>query len=162
DPAKEFGFVRMFGTLGWIAAAWPFAFILVDYTKVPSMGDVGVVTWVGKALGSGLQGEEFLRGTANTFMAAGGASPALPACSPLLPHPPPKPSGEPLAWLEAIKFLAKPFLFVLFVVTFLDAAIHQAYFRWSADFLTKGVNLPGNWVMPVMSIGQIAELGTMA
>ncbi len=51
---------------------------------------------------------------------------------------------------------------MLFVVTFLDAAIHQAYFRWSADFLTKGVKLPGNWVMPVMGIGQIAELLTMA
>src|SRR5262245_39492406 len=74
DAAKEFGFVRMFGTLGWIAAAWPFAFILVDYTNVPSMSEVGPFNWIGKALGAGLQGDAFLRGTANTFMAAGVAS----------------------------------------------------------------------------------------
>jgi MFS family permease len=162
DPAKEFGFVRFWGTFGWIAAAWPFAFILVDYTKVPGMGEVGFVKWIETALGSGLKDEAFLNGTAYTFMAAGVASLALAAFSLVLPHTPPKPSGEPLAWLEAMKHLGKPFLLVLFIVTFLDAAIHQAYFFWSANFLTNGVKLAGNWVMPVMSIGQVAELATMA
>src|SRR5688572_21518378 len=28
DPAKEFGIVRMGGTIGWILASWPFFFIL--------------------------------------------------------------------------------------------------------------------------------------
>src|SRR5208282_3642628 len=28
DPQKEFGLVRLWGTIGWIAAAWPFVFIL--------------------------------------------------------------------------------------------------------------------------------------
>ena len=34
DPQKEFGIVRMGGTIGWILAAWPFTFILVDWDKV--------------------------------------------------------------------------------------------------------------------------------
>src|SRR6185503_6649738 len=34
DAQKEFGIVRMGGTIGWILAAWPFAFILVDWAKV--------------------------------------------------------------------------------------------------------------------------------
>ena len=49
----------------------------------------------------------------------------------------------------------------LFVVTFLDAAIHQYYFFWTGRYL-EAVGIPGNWVMPVMSIGQIAEIATMA
>ena len=34
DAQKEFGIVRMGGTIGWILAAWPFTFILVDWDKV--------------------------------------------------------------------------------------------------------------------------------
>ena len=34
DSQKEFGIVRMGGTIGWILAAWPFTFILVDWDKV--------------------------------------------------------------------------------------------------------------------------------
>ena len=34
DTKKEFGLVRMGGTIGWILAAWPFTFILVDWAKV--------------------------------------------------------------------------------------------------------------------------------
>ena len=40
--------------------------------------------------------------------------------------------------------------------------MHQCYFFWTGRFLVEGVGIPGNWVMPVMSIGQIAEIGTMA
>ena len=34
DPQKDFGPVRLWGTIGWIAAAWPFIFILVDWDRV--------------------------------------------------------------------------------------------------------------------------------
>ena len=34
DAQQEFGRVRMGGTIGWIMAAWPFTFILVDWKKV--------------------------------------------------------------------------------------------------------------------------------
>src|SRR5713101_1444170 len=33
DPQKEFGPVRLWGTIGWIAASWPFIFILVNWNK---------------------------------------------------------------------------------------------------------------------------------
>src|SRR6476620_2541530 len=30
DPAKDFGFVRMGGTVGWIVVSWPFVFLLSE------------------------------------------------------------------------------------------------------------------------------------
>jgi MFS family permease len=122
----------------------------------------GVMDRVSDALGTPLKGEALQKGTRYTFLAAGIASLLLAAFSLILPHTPPKKSGEPLAWLEAMSYLAKPFILVLFIVTFLDAAIHQSFFYWAATFLKGGVDLPGNWVMPVMSIGQVAEVATMA
>jgi MFS family permease len=44
--------------------------------------------------------------------------------------------------------------------------VHNCYFNWTGVFLgtakeAGGVGIPGNWIMPVMSIGQIAEILTM-
>ena len=50
---------------------------------------------------------------------------------------------------------------MLFVVTFLDALVHQCYFQWTSPFL-KHAGLPENWIMAAMSIGQLAEIATMA
>ncbi|MGH7970654.1 MAG: MFS transporter, partial [Limisphaerales bacterium] len=41
-----------------------------------------------------------------------------------------------------------------------------SYFNWTGTFLGTpvakgGVGIPGNWIMPIMSIGQIAEMLTM-
>src|ERR1700722_15846577 len=57
DAQKEFGFVRMGGTLGWVLAAWPFTFILVDWNKVRAAHPVGFANWVGAVLASGLTGD---------------------------------------------------------------------------------------------------------
>jgi hypothetical protein len=71
-------------------------------------------------------------------------------------------AGEGLAWREAFKFLvAKPYLLVLFVVTFLDSAIHNGYFLMAGGFLAQIGVKPEN-IMPIMSIGQVAEILTMA
>ena len=56
DAQKEFGLVRMGGTIGWILAAWPFTFILVDWDKVHAANPQGFVDWLGTVLASGLTG----------------------------------------------------------------------------------------------------------
>src|SRR6476469_9215631 len=63
DPQKEFGLVRMGGTVGWILAAWPFTFILVDYDKVKAANPQGLVNWLGTVLASPLTGDALIRGT---------------------------------------------------------------------------------------------------
>jgi MFS family permease len=93
----------------------------------------------------------------------------LSAFSLILPHTPPKPpstEGNQQAWIEAVRLLKHPFVLVLWVVTFLDAFVHNCFFNWTGTFLGTavekgGVGIPGNWIMPVMSIGQIAEILTM-
>lgn len=164
DAQRDFGLVRLWGTIGWIVASWPFVFILTDWAQVPAFGSVSFTEWLGKALGSPLQGPELIQGTRYTFLASGIASLLLAGFSLFLPHTPPRPArmgGESLAWLEAMKLLRVPFLLVLFLVTFLDASVHQCYFVLTDGFL-QIVGIPANWTMPVMSIGQVAEIATMA
>jgi MFS family permease len=143
DAQKEFGLVRMGGTIGWILVAWPLYFIL-----------------------EGKSGAEAVSASRTIFLIAGGLSIALAVYSLFLPHTPPKPAkpGDGgFAWMKAAKFLAKPYLAVLFLVTFIDAMIHNGYFVMAGDFLgSKTVGLEPKWIMPVMSIGQVAEIATMA
>ncbi len=170
NPEKEFGLVRMGGTIGWILAAWPFTFILVDWAKVDAAHATGLIDWLGAVLNSGLTGDALKNATRYTFVVAGVASLLLAAFSFTLPHTPPKPAGEggaeKLAWLEALKLLKHPFVLVLWLVTLVDSFVHNCYFNWTGVFLgtareAGGVGIAGNWIMPVMSIGQIAEILTM-
>jgi MFS family permease len=169
DPARQFGPVRVWGTIGWIAASWPFIFILVDWNKVPPIGEVGFTAWLGKALGTSLEGGPAMDLKRAIFLIAGAASLALAAFSLMLPHTPPKPAAsgaDSLAWLKAMRLLKNPFVLVLFLVTFIDAAVHQSFFYWTFTFLGPKadggvVDIPANWVGPVMKIGQLAEIVTM-
>jgi nucleoside transporter len=170
DAQKEFGIVRMGGTIGWVLAAWPMTFILVDWDKVHAAQTTGFVSWIGTVLGSGLTGPALQAGTKGTFVVAGVGSLLLAAFSLMLPHTPPKPvtsGADKFAWLESLRLLRAPFILVLWLVTFIDATVHNLYFNWTGTFLGSdvaagGVGIPGNWIMPVMSIGQIAEITTMA
>ncbi len=139
DAQKEFGRVRLWGTIGWIAASWPFVLILKGKE--------------GAALGSALT---------SIFVVAGVASFALAAVSLMLPPTPPaRSAGEKYAPLLSIRLLRNPTVLVLFVATFLDALVHQCYFQWTSPFLSA-IGIPENMIMPAMSIGQIAEIATMA
>jgi MFS family permease len=170
DPQKEFGLIRMGGTVGWILAAWPFTFILVDWAKVDAAHTHGIVSWFDIVLKSGLTGDALKAATKWTFIVSGIVSLVLAAFSLLLPHTPPKKkeegAAESLAWLEAVRLLKHPFVLILWIVTFVDSFVHNCYFNWTGSFLgaapsAGGVGIPGNWIMPVMTIGQVAELLTM-
>jgi len=138
NAEDQFGRVRLWGTIGWIAASWPFVFIL-----------------------RGKQGADLESSLTAIFWMAGAASILLAIYSLTLPHTPPARKGERNAPLEAVKLLAVPSILVLFIVTFLDALVHACYFQWTSPFLAK-IGLPENLIMPAMSIGQIAEIATMA
>jgi len=172
DAQKEFGFVRMGGTIGWILAAWPFTFILVDWARVRAAAPRGLAAWIGTALGSGLTGQALRQATRWTYIVAGAVSLLLAAYSLLLPHTPPRKrspgasASERFAWLESMKLLKHPFVLILWLITFIDAFVHNSYFNWTGTFLgtareAGGVGIAGNWIMPVMSLGQVSEILTM-
>jgi MFS family permease len=138
DPAKQFGAVRMGGTVGWILVSWPFFFLL---SKNAGPDQVRLI-----------------------FVVAAVVSFAFAAYSLTLPHTPPKrdaAGADPLAWREAIKLLGIPSLGVLFLVTFIDSVVHNGYFQMVDDYFTKRVGIDANLSMIVQSIGQVAEMVTM-
>ncbi len=166
DAQRDYGLVRLWGTIGWIAASWPLFLVLVDWSRIPVFNEVPFKDWMSAVLGTSLSGAAYRDGLRYMFVVAGAASLLLAAFSLLLPHTPPKPAvaGTPtFAFLEALKLLRTPFLFVLAVVTLIDASVHQCYFLWTGSFLkSEAVGIPPQWIMPVMSIGQFAEIVTMA
>jgi MFS family permease len=144
NAQKEFGLVRMGGTIGWILAAWPLYFVL-----------------------QGKVGAEAVAASRNIFLVSGITSLALAAFSLALPHTPPRRADgggiAGIAWLKATGYLSYPYLLVLFLVTFIDAVIHNGYFVLAGGFLgSRTVGIKPEWIMPVMSIGQVAEILTMA
>ncbi len=164
DPVKEFGIVRMGGTVGWILAAWPFIFLLVDWTHVAEARSQGFVAWLGTVFASPLAGEKLIAGTRWTYIVAGVASLLLAGFSLTLPHTPPKKAavGESHAWARAFALLKHPAILVLWIVTFIDAFVHNTYFYHTETFLASPtVGVPSNWTQAVMSIGQVAEILTM-
>src|SRR6202167_2432633 len=135
--SKDFGLIRMGGTIGWVLAAWPLYFILTDTKSA---------RW--------------------TYLIAGLGSLALAGFSLTLPHTPPKKAAvekDRFAWVEAVRLLKEPFVLVLWVVAFVDAYVLNAYFNWAGMFLgSPQVGIATNRIMPIMSIGQVAEILTMA
>ncbi len=148
--------IRVGGTLGWILAAWPFTFILVDWSAVREANPQGMVDWLGTVLKSGLTGAPLLAATKWTFIVAGMASLILAAYSLTLPHTPPKKveaGAERFAWLEAARLLKHPFVLILWLVTLVDSFVLYAYFNWTGIFLgadkaAGGVGIAGNWICP--------------
>ena len=143
DARNQFGFVRVGGTIGWILASWPLYFVL-----------------------QGVQGAARQHALSYIFVVAGSASVILAGGCLALPHTPPRTVAEGVAehfaWREALSYLwTKPYLLVLFVVTFIDATTQNGYNLLAGGYLvTIGVK-PEN-VMPVMSVDQVAEILSMA
>jgi nucleoside transporter len=133
DAQSDFGKVRLWGTIGWIAASWPLLFM--------PPGVIGLI-----------------------FVISGVASLLLAAFCLTLPHTPPVPresAESSFAPLEAVKLLAIPSIFVLFVVTFFDSLVHYCYFFWTGRYLAR-LGLAENWIPAAMSIGQVMEIVAMA
>jgi predicted MFS family arabinose efflux permease len=164
DATKDFGLIRMGGTIGWILAAWPFIFLLVDWDKVAAANTTGFVNWLGTAFASPMEGAKLITGTRWTFYVAGIASLALAAFSLTLPNTPPKKGtpGDSLAMVKAFKVLKHPVILVLWVVTLIDSFVHNTYFFHTDNFLkSASVGIGANWTQAVMSVGQVAEILTM-
>ncbi len=134
---KDFGVIRVFGTLGWIAA--------------------GLVLTLWRTKG-------FMPGVADSLMLAGFFSIVMGVFSFFLPHTPPSKdkAADPLAFREAFVLLKNPNFFVFMAIAFVVTTELQFYYGPTGGFLEKALQIDFKNIPMVMSIAQAAEIIAMA
>jgi nucleoside transporter len=141
NSERDFGKIRVWGTIGWIAAGWA----LFGWR------------WLAKSTPSLV-----LKG--DTLFLAGIFSIVMGLQSFSLPHTPPKKeTAKPWAFLEAFKMLKNLDILIFVVICFVVATELQFYYVLTAPFLTSPViGVSQTAVSLVMTIAQIAEIFVMA
>jgi nucleoside transporter len=132
---EEFGRIRVWGTIGWIAAGW-------------------VLTGMRYIVGEDLMGDMLL--LAGIFSIIMGFQAFT------LPHTPPRKEGtNPLAFLDALKMMRDKNFLIFIIICFVVATELMFYYALTGPFLVDiGIltkNLPA-----VMSVAQLAEILVMA
>jgi len=138
DPSKEFSFVRVFGTAGWVIAG-----IVISFT--------GWDSEAGRAEGL----------LSNTFMMVGAASAMLGIFSFTLPKTPPQANREEkvslseILGLDALKLLKDKNFFIFFLASILICIPLAFYYQNTNPFLSEiGMTNP----TAKMDVGQVSEI----
>jgi nucleoside transporter len=152
DSKYEFPRVRLWGTIGWIAAGWGFSALWLTQNVS------------GQWLPPFYQGEE--RGVQfmiDSLNASGFISLAYALlCFFALPATPPKRDAvQSLAFAEAFGLLRHRSFLVLMLVGLAVAMIHNIYFMQASKFLQQA-GLADSQILPAMSVGQFSEIIVMA
>jgi len=166
DRDRDFGPVRLWGTIGWIAAGIAVGQILLRLHTPAGVGEAEV-----------LAAQNAGRAVAFQISAALGLVMAG-YCLTLPNTPPTKTAAEKTAWLEGLQEIARQPLLTLFLIAVPISMIHQFYFVYTSDFLTSIQNKANsegadafassvNEVFGVgggglMTIGQMTELLVLA
>lgn len=138
---KEFGSIRVWGTIGWIAAGWAL-FGWRTLAKSPE--------------GIAMKGD--------TLLLAGIFSLLMGLLSFGLPHTPPQKEGaRPWAFLEALKMFKDRNFLIFALISFVVATELQFYYVLTSPFLTSPViGVSQKHISAVMTIAQVAEIFVMA
>jgi nucleoside transporter len=153
DADRDFPKIRVWGTIGWIAASWTFPMIWLQTDlhrqwMPPFLAGPEVENVTGRLVDA-LKFSAIL-----SFVYAG-------YCL-LLPATPPKRNAvEPLAFAKAFRLFKKPSFAVLVLVSLSIATIHQIYFLQTSPFFSW-LGLKDSQIGPAMTIGQFSEILMMA
>lgn len=138
---KEFGYIRVWGTIGWIVAG-----LLLTLWRITSKS-FEPIAFVG-----------------DTLLLAGIFSIIMGIQAFKLPHTPPKKEAvKPWAFLEALKMMKDKNFLIFIIIAFVVATELMFYYVLTSPFLTSekiglsSANVPG-----VMVIAQVAEIFVMA
>lgn len=138
--SKRFGYIRVWGTVGWIIVNWTLSTYLLWWGRhAPDAWRVG------------------------DCLAAGAIVSALMGlyCFTLPNTPPAKQAKNPYAFLEAFKLIGNRNFAVLLVISFIVAIELPFYYSYTQIFLTDaktGVGLSPGAANLAMSLGQVAEI----
>jgi nucleoside transporter len=164
DPDREFGGIRVFGTLGWIAAGVALTLWrhLCDPAFLRELGGFGLTgEWFGK-LWELWWAPTAVRMKGDLLYLAGGCSIAYGLFAFSLPKTPPRKSAEnPLAFLGALKLLKDPNFAVFLAIAFVVTTELQFYFMLTNDFFVKSLGMSPANVPMVMTVAQLAEIVAM-
>jgi nucleoside transporter len=166
DRDRDFGPVRLWGTIGWIAAGIAVGQILLRLHTPAGVGEAEVAAAQNA-------------GRAIAFQISAGLGLIMAGYCLTLPNTPPtKSASERTAWLEGLQEIGKQPLLTLFLIAVPISMIHQFYFVFTSDFLTaiqnkansEGADAFANTVNQVfgvgggglMTIGQMTELVVLA
>jgi nucleoside transporter len=141
DPEIEFGPIRVWGTIGWIAANLLVTFVRSNFQSLQ---------W----------------GIIDMFALAGGISVLAALLSLTLPHTPPaKESSDPLAFTKAFDLLRDPNYRIFFIIALIVATELPLYYVLTFPFLQLAGSVVGitSENLPTwMTIAQVAEIFTIA
>lgn len=153
DRDRQFPRVRVWGTIGWIAASWIFPMLYLQtgltLTAMPPF----------------LAGPEVPDATArlvdalkfSALISFGYAAFCL-----FLPHTPPRrDAAEPLAFAKAFGMFRDRSFAVLVAVSLPISVIHQIYFLQTGPFFSS-LGVLDSQIGPAMTIGQFSEILIMA
>lgn len=134
DPRRDFGRVRLWGTIGWVAVAWIFGYL-----------------WLGT-------GEHRSERLYHALVLSAAASFVLALYALTLPRSSVDPSKDATFIPKAaLRLLLRPSMLILGVLTILNTLTHQFYYFGMGPFLSAS-GFADNTIMPAMSLGQITEV----
>jgi len=150
---QNFGKVRVWGTIGWIAASWVFPMIYLQtnlhFQWMPPFLVGPELPNVTHRLADSLRFSALISWGYALFCFA-------------LPHTPPKKEGvEKLAFAKAFRLLREPSFLVLVAASLPISVIHQVYFLQTPPFFSH-LGLLDSQIGPAMTIGQFSEIAIMA
>ena len=153
DQENNFPKIRVWGTIGWIVASWIFPMIWLQqnlhFQWMPPFIVGSEVANVTSRLADALK----FSGLISLFYGA--------FCF-LLPHTPPKRNAvEKLAFKKAFELFKEASFTILVVASLAVSIIHQIYFLQTGPFLSH-IGILDSQIGPAMTIGQFAEIITMA
>ena len=153
DQENDFPKIRVWGTIGWIVASWAFPMIWLQTDLqlqwMPPFIVGAEIPNVTSRLADALKFSSIISISYGAF------------CF-LLPHTPPKRDAvEKLAFKKAFDLFQYSSFTILVVASLAVSIIHQIYFLQTGPFLSY-IGIPDSQIGPAMTIGQFAEILTMA
>ena len=133
---KDFGVIRVFGTLGWICA--------------------GLILTAWRSFG-------VPKGISDCLMLPGVISLLMGVFCLTLPHTPPAKdeAADPLAFREAFVLLKEPNFLLFMVIAFIVTTELQFYYGPTGTFLEKALQIPYARIPATMSVAQVGEVVAM-
>ncbi|MCC6699832.1 MAG: MFS transporter, partial [Candidatus Hydrogenedentes bacterium] len=139
DARRDFGPVRMWGTIGWVIAGFLFGLL-----------------W--------LRGGDMHAGTGrlpDAFPVSAGVCTLMGIYTMTLPRVQGGPSSQkPVSGWAGLRVFTRRSLAVLAAMTYLNTVLNMFYVNWMSPYLSQQ-GIPDGWILPLLGVGQISEFVAM-